>query len=53
LSSITGQVQQARSQNQSALFNGSTWTGDLTQLEPGKGYTIRMNGSGTLTYPGG
>ena len=53
LASITGQVQQARWQTQSALFNGSTWTGDLTQLEPGKGYTIRVSGPATLTYPGG
>jgi len=53
LNSITGQVQQARWQTQSALFNGSTWTGDLTQMEPGQGYTIRVSGSVSLIYPNG
>jgi len=50
LSSITTSIQQAKSQTQSAIYNGGAWMGDLTQLEPEKGYTIRMNGPGTLIY---
>jgi hypothetical protein len=53
LDSIKGQVLQIKSLTQSATYNGTSWTGTLTQLEPGQGYTIRMNAPGTLTYPGG
>jgi hypothetical protein len=53
LDSIKGQVQEAKSLTQSATYNGSTWSGTLTQLEPGQGYAIKMNAPGTLTYPGG
>jgi len=50
LSSIANQVQQVRSQTQSAIRQNSQWIGDLTQMEPGKGYTILLTGPGTLTY---
>jgi hypothetical protein len=53
LNSINGQVLQIKSLTQSATYNGSTWSGTLTQLEPGQGYAIKMNGPGTLIYPGG
>jgi hypothetical protein len=51
LASISGQVQEIKSLTQSAIYNGTTWSGTLTQLQPGQGYAIRMNASGTLTYP--
>jgi hypothetical protein len=51
LDSIKGQVLQIKSLNQSATFNGTSWSGTLTQLEPGQGYAIKMNGPGTLIYP--
>jgi|GEM_PF-4080348 len=51
LSSITSQAQQAKSQTQSAIYQNGQWLGDLTQLEPGKGYTILMSGPGTLSFP--
>ena len=50
LSSITGQVQQARSQNQSAIYNAGSWLGDLSQMAPGRGYTIRVSGPVNLIY---
>jgi len=53
LSSITGQAQQAKSQTQSTIFQNGQWLGDLTQMEPGKGYTILMSGPGNLIYPEG
>jgi|GEM_PF-1901116 len=53
LASISGHGQQAKSQTQSAIYQNGGWLGDLQQLEPGKGYTIRMDAPGTLTYPAG
>jgi len=53
LQSISGQVQQVRSQTQSAIYQNGQWIGDLTQMEPGKGYTILMSGTGALAYPEG
>jgi|GEM_PF-1122251 len=52
LASIAGQAQQAKSQTQSAIYQNGQWLGDLTQLEPGKGYTIRMTDPVVLIYPG-
>jgi hypothetical protein len=53
LDSIKVQIQEVKSLTQSATYNGTTWSGTLTQLEPGKGYAIKMSGPGTLIYPGG
>jgi hypothetical protein len=50
LDSIKGQVLEVKSRTQSATYNGSSWSGSLTQLEPGQGYAIKMSGPGTLTY---
>jgi hypothetical protein len=51
LASINGQVQEVKSLTQSATWNGTSWSGNLTQLNPGQGYAIKMNAPGTLTYP--
>jgi len=51
LDSIMTQLSQVKSQTQSAIKFGSVLTGDLTQMEPNKGYTIKMTGPGTLVYP--
>lgn len=51
LSSIAGQAQQVKSQIQSAIYQDGEWIGDLTQMEPGKGYAIRMATPALLTYP--
>jgi hypothetical protein len=52
LASITGQVQEVKSLTQSATYNGSSWSSTF-DMQPGQGYAIKMNGPGTLTYPGG
>jgi hypothetical protein len=51
LASISGQVQEVKSLTQSATYSGTTWSGNLTQLEPGQGYAIKMSAPGTLIYP--
>jgi hypothetical protein len=51
LASINSQVQEVKSQTQSATYSGGVWSGTLTQLNPGQGYAIKMSGAGTLTYP--
>ncbi len=51
MSSLLPVIQQVKSQTQSALFSEGQWRGDLTQLEPGKGYLIRLSGAGTLSFP--
>jgi parallel beta-helix repeat protein len=51
LASINGQVLEVKSLTQSATFNGTTWSGTLTQLAPGQGYAIKMSAPGALTYP--
>jgi hypothetical protein len=53
LDSIKGQVLEVKSLTQSATYNGTTWSGTLSTMEPGKGYAIKMSGLETLTYPGG
>jgi hypothetical protein len=53
LTSINGQVQEVKSLTQSATYSSGIWSGTLTQLEPGKGYAIKMSGPETLTYPEG
>jgi hypothetical protein len=53
LSSIASSVQQAKSQTQSANYQSGSWLGDLTQLEPGKGYTIKVSSPVNLVYPEG
>jgi hypothetical protein len=53
LASINGHVQEVKSLTQSATYNGTTWSGTLTQLEPGKGYAIRVSGAINLIYPEG
>jgi hypothetical protein len=51
LDSIKGHVQEVKNLTQSATYNGTTWSGTLTQLEPGHGYAIKMSRPGTLIYP--
>jgi hypothetical protein len=53
LDSIKGQVLEIKSLTQSATYNGTSWSGTLTQLEPGKGYAIRVSGAINLIYPEG
>jgi len=51
LDSIKNQVTELKSRSQSATYNGGSWSGNLTQMEPGQGYTIFMTAPGTLIYP--
>jgi hypothetical protein len=53
LDSIKGQVLQIKSLNQSATYNGTTWSGTLSTMQPGQGYAIKMSALGTLNYPAG
>jgi hypothetical protein len=52
LESITSNVLSVKSQTQSAVNNNGTWIGDLTHMEPGKGYLINIAGDSWLSYPG-
>jgi hypothetical protein len=51
LASINGQVKEVKSLTQSAIYNGTSWSGTLVTLEPGQGYAIKMNAPGILSYP--
>ncbi|MCX6581461.1 MAG: SBBP repeat-containing protein [Candidatus Aminicenantes bacterium] len=53
VNSIITPVSQVKSQTQSVIKIGSTLFGDLTQMEPNKGYTILMNQPGVLQFPQG
>jgi uncharacterized repeat protein (TIGR02543 family) len=53
VNSIITPVSQVKSQTQSVIKIGSSLFGDLTQMEPNKGYTILMNQPGVLQYPQG
>ena len=53
VNSIMDPVSQVKSQTQSVIKIGSTLFGDLTQMEPNKGYLISMNQAGVLVYPQG
>jgi len=51
LGSIAAQVQQIKSESQSATFGNGVWSGPLTLLEPGKGYAVKLSSAETLIYP--
>ncbi len=53
VNTIMTPVNQVKSQTQSVIKIDSTLIGDLTQMEPNKGYLILMNQAGVLTYPHG
>lgn len=53
LASISGHVQQVKSQVQSAIYQWGDWVGDLQNLEPGRGYAILMSQAVMLVYPNG
>jgi hypothetical protein len=53
VSSIFTPVSQVKSQTQSVIKIGSILFGDLTEMEPNKGYLILMNQPGVLEYPQG
>ncbi|MGE5343539.1 MAG: SBBP repeat-containing protein, partial [Candidatus Omnitrophota bacterium] len=53
LCTIIPQLDQVKSQIESAVKIGSSFIGDLTQMEPTKGYLIKMNAPATLVYPYG
>lgn len=40
-----------KNQTQSALYIGDNWIGDLTQMEPGIGYKLKITTDDSLTYP--
>jgi hypothetical protein len=39
------------SQTSFASWSGSAWLGSLTQMEPGKGYTIKLTNNSVLSFP--
>ncbi|MGE5343542.1 MAG: SBBP repeat-containing protein [Candidatus Omnitrophota bacterium] len=51
LKCIFPQLNQVKAQMKSAVKSGSSFIGDLTQMEPNKGYMIKMNAPATLVYP--
>jgi len=53
LNTIMPLLIQAKSQTQSTVKVGGGLIGDLTRMEPGKGYTIQVSGPGVLVYPHG
>ena len=52
LVSIESSVEQIKTQTQSATFTNSAWVGNLTTMQPGVSYKIKMTGDAPLTYPG-
>jgi protocatechuate 3,4-dioxygenase beta subunit len=53
LTSIMTSLNQVKSQTQSSVKVGDGLIGDLTQMEPNKGYTIKTTAPGVLIYPYG
>jgi hypothetical protein len=53
VNSIFTPVSQVKSQTKSVIKIGSILFGDLTDMEPNKGYLILMNQAGILVYPQG
>jgi len=53
LNSIMAPLNQVKSQTQSAVKIGNGLIGDLTRMEPNKGYTIKTTAPGILIYPYG
>ena len=51
LAGVTDKLVQIKSQTQSRTKPGATFVGDLANMDPGKGYAIKTNAAGTLTYP--
>ena len=51
IDSIFSQLNQIKSQTQSAIKIGDGLIGDLTQVAPNNGYTIKMTAPGELVYP--
>lgn len=39
-----------KSQSQFAMYSGKTWIGNLTYMEPGKGYMLLRNGDGDVQF---
>jgi len=53
VASIMDPVSQVKSQYRSVIKIGSSLYGDLTDMEPHKGYTVLMTAPGVLIYPYG
>jgi len=53
VATIFDQLSQIKGQTQSAVKVGSGLIGDLVQLDPNNGYTIKLNAQDTLVYPHG
>jgi hypothetical protein len=51
LATINGQVLAVKSLTQSATYSAGLWSGTLNQMEPGKGYAIRVSAPMVLVYP--
>jgi hypothetical protein len=51
LNSVISILYQIKSQTASKTLIGTTLTGNLNEMEPGKGYAIKTTAAGTLNYP--
>lgn len=51
LAGVMDKLVQIKSQTQSRTKAGADLMGDLANMDPGKGYAIKTNAAGTLTYP--
>jgi len=49
--SIQSNIHSIKTQTQSAVNDNGIWVGDLTQMNPGVNYLIKMNAEDVLTYP--
>ncbi|MGE5341639.1 MAG: SBBP repeat-containing protein [Candidatus Omnitrophota bacterium] len=53
INSIKSSAEQVKNQTQSIIKTGSVFIGDLPQMEPNKGYKIKLTTPATLVYPYG
>lgn len=51
LASLGDSAQQAKGQTASAVRVGTSWLGDLRDLDPGQGYAVLTSSVATLVYP--
>jgi hypothetical protein len=52
VASIYSNLTAIKSQTNANLYVGGNWTGNLVNMEPGKGYAVKLSAPATLDYPG-
>jgi hypothetical protein len=52
LDSIYNNLLVVKSQTQTKTYTNGNWLGNMTTMEPGKGYAVKLSTQSTLDYPG-